>query len=128
MRRTSVGGMVLVVLLAGCGHKIDRNSSFELRLFEDKMFIIEPTKSEQKIQVAGTATGAPVSAYIYLQKNKAAVDKEILALRPSPQILNNQEKTEAIDLEATIPANEAAIVQIIGTGKTAKVQLKITNR
>ncbi len=128
--KPAVRALTLVLLgIVGCGKaKLDMESLFEVPV-EGKSFKVDPIKSEQNIQVTGTATQAPVNVYVYLDKNEAAVEKEIMTLKTTANVLAKQEKTEAISLTATIPANETAVVRVTrGGGKAARVQLKITNR
>jgi hypothetical protein len=129
LRRTACVALVILGTVSGCGRtKLNVGSAFELNLGDNKRITVEPIKHEQKIKVTGTATGAPVNVYVYLSKNEAAADKEILAKKFTDVMLQKQEKTDSVNLEATIPANEAAVVRVssAGAGK-ANVEIKITN-
>jgi len=128
MRRWIAGvAFLLMATVAGCKTKLDMNSLFDVP-GEGRAFKVDAIKSDQTIKVSGTATGAPVNVFIYLNKNEAAADKEIMAMKYTPIILNHQDKTESFDLEAFIPANETAVVRINrATSKSAKVNLKINN-
>src|SRR5262245_19263748 len=107
--------VVALLVVVGCGKpKLDQSYDSEVS-FSGTEYTIDPIKSEQKIKVNGTAT-APVDVFIYLQKNKDAADKEIVSRKYSAIILAKQEKTPGIALEATIPANEAAIVRVSSVG------------
>ena len=54
---------------------------------------------------------------------------EILSKKFTPLVLAKQPNTDAINLVATIPANEGAVVHVNRTGtKGASVHLKITNK
>jgi hypothetical protein len=119
--------LLMLGLVSGCGKtKLQTDANFELPM-EGKPFEIDPIKSEQKIKVTGTATGAKVNVFVFLKKDEASAEKEIMSLKFTPIILAKQEKTEAINLEATIPANETAVVRVTRAGAKASVQLKITN-
>ena len=122
--------LVLLSSVSGCGKpKLEVDSTFDLSQDFSKTFTLDPIKSEQKIQVTGTATGAPVNAFIFLEKDKKKAENEIASGKFTPVILDKNQKVEAISLEATIPANETAIVQVNRTGnKGASVRVKITNK
>jgi hypothetical protein len=126
---TTCLALLLMSSVSGCGKpKLEVDSNFDLSEDYSKLFIVDAIKSEQKIQVTGTATGSPVNAFIFLEKNKTKAENEIATRKFTPVILDKNEKVEAINLEATIPANEAAVVQVNRTGKAASVHLKITNK
>lgn len=118
--------LVMVMAASGCKAKLDMESAFDVPP-EGRIFKVDPIKKEQTIKVTGTATGAPANVFIYLDKNEAAAEKEIMSLKYTPIILAKQEKTEAINVEATIPANETAVVRVTRVMKAAQVKLKITN-
>jgi hypothetical protein len=129
LRRTACVALVILGTVSGCGRtKLAVESAFELNLGDNKLITVEPIKHEQKIKVTGTATGAPVNVYVYLSKNEAAADREIVAKKFTDVILQKQENTDSISLEATIPANEGTVVRVsrAGAGKP-NVQIKITN-
>jgi hypothetical protein len=121
---------LLASLAAGCGKpKLEVViAPFEVP-GEGKLYTVEPTRREQEIQVTGSATGAPVNVYIYLDKNRTAAETQIISNKLTPLILQKQENAEAINLAATIPANETAVVHVrrVSFNKPATVQLKITN-
>jgi hypothetical protein len=118
---------LLLALLAGCT-KLDTESMFDVPL-EGKIFTVDSIKSQQTVKAEGTATGGPVNVYLYLDKNKAAAQKDILAKKlVSPFIMSKVEGAETFSVEATIPANETAVVEVTRAGKPAKVKLHITNK
>ncbi len=119
-----------LLLLAACGKtSLSVEQTFDLPL-EGKSFEIDAIKSEQKIRVSATATGAPISVYIYLERDSDKAIAEIMrGGKYSPVVLASKEKTEQVDnLEAVIPANNVAVVHLMrSVGKAANVKLKITN-
>jgi hypothetical protein len=122
--------LMLVGWVSGCGKpRLEAVSSFEVGPV-GHLVTVDPISREQNIQITGTATGAPVNAYIYLEKNKTAAQNEILSKRFATAILEKQDDTQTINLEAKIPANESAVVHITRAtiNKPATVQLKITNK
>jgi hypothetical protein len=130
MRLWTMGlALVLLSSVSGCGKpKLEVDSNFDLSQDFSKTFTLDPIKSEQQIQVIGTATGGVVDAYIYLQKNKTKAENEIATRKPTSAILEKQLNADAISLVATIPANEGAVVHVNRAGKGASVHLKITNK
>jgi hypothetical protein len=123
MRKLMLGAALVV--LVGCGKKLNMEQTFDLPI-EGKQFVLEPVSSEQKIKVTAKADAA-VSVYIYLEKHKEAAEQQILT-RKFANILQRQEKTDNASLEATIPANEAAVVRVGRASKGTKVTLRITNQ
>jgi hypothetical protein len=122
--------LALVVLAAGCGKpRLNESASFDVET-GGKLLTVEPTKWEQEIQVKGSATGAQVNVYIYLEKNKAAAQNEIYGKKGGTAVLVKQENTDNIDLRAAIPANEAAVINVMRAviNQKPKVQLTITNK
>ena len=129
MRKAGIiASFILMVCAAGCGTKLDITKSFEVPAGGDHILTVEKIKQEQTIKITGTATGAPVDVFVYLDSNKEKARKEILNRKSEQFILKKQEKAEAIDLAVLIPANEEAVVFVESTGKKANVQLTITNR
>ena len=121
-------GVFLLGMACGCGKTLDQDASFDVPM-EGKFLTVEPITTEQNVKVTGTATGAPVNVYLYLEKNRQAAEKDILAKKlVSPVIPAKVEKAETFTLTATIPANETAVVQVTRAGMAAKVQLRISNK
>jgi hypothetical protein len=121
---------LLVGSISGCGKpRLEVPASFEVGPVGN-VFTVDPTSREQNIQVTGSATGAPVNTFIYLDKNKTAAQNEIFSKKFATAILAKQDNTETIGLEATIPANETAVVHVTraAINKVAHVELKITNK
>ncbi len=127
MRSNVTRMALLLALLAGCT-KLDTESMFDVPP-EGKIFTVDAIKSQQNVKATGTATGGPVNVYLYLDKNKAAAQRDIAAKKlVSPVIMSKVEGTDTFSVEATIPANETAVVEITRAGKAAKVKLHITNK
>jgi hypothetical protein len=121
-------GFILMGCLSGCGPKLDMTATFEVPAHLNHTLTLERIKNEQTIKITGSATESPVNVYVYLAANDNQAKNEIMNKKSERFIIKKQEKTEAINLEAPIPANEEAVVLIESTGKKANVQLKITNR
>jgi hypothetical protein len=125
---TKVFALLLLAGAAGCRTKLDETWTIDTGEGFTRSLTINAIKSEQQVKVTGTATGGPVDVFIYLAKNKKEADKEIITKKFTSNILDKRIKTDKIDLEATIPANEEAVVQVNKAGAAAKVQLRITNQ
>ncbi len=130
MRTRNIWVIALVTLTGlGCGKpNLDYKSKFALEAGEAKTLDLDPVKQEQVIKVTGSTTGGPVSVYVYLAKNRPAAERQIVGKKPGDAILAKQDKTDAIDVAASIPANEGACVRVVNTGGTPTVDLRITNR
>ncbi len=74
MRCKGVLTVALVTLAClGCGKPaLDHKSKFTLEAGEAKTLDLDPVKEDQVIKVTGSATGGPVSVYVYLAKNRQA--------------------------------------------------------
>jgi hypothetical protein len=128
---TTSAACFLLAFVSGCGRtRLDMSSSIDVPM-EGKGFIVDAAKNQQTVKVTGTASGAPVSVFIYLEKNKDAAEKDILANKLVSQFIpTSVQKTEGeFSLETTVPADEKAVVQVYrASAKTAKVQIHITNK
>ena len=126
MRRLFPGLMWL--LLVGCAPKLN----LEKKLFDldtgGKTYDLQAVKAEQKIYVDATATGGNIDVYVFLTKNKAAVEKDIFAKRFG-SVIEHAEDKETVSLQATIPGNEEATVWVKATNqKKPAVSVEIRNK
>ena len=125
MRRMCLLGLVVpLVLAAGCGTKLNMEYTAELPT-EGKLYVVDALKSEQKIKVNVKAE-SPVDVFVYLDKDRDKVEGTLLG-KASPLVLAQQKGASEVSIEATIPANEKAIVHVV-PGKKGMVTTKITNR
>ena len=119
-------GVLALFVLAGCRTSLSVEKQFE-NPPEGTFIEVDPIKSAQTIKVTATAD-APVGVYVFLKKDRDAAEKEALAKKYTGVTLAKEEKNESINLQAAIPANEAAMVMVANaTAKKANVKLKITN-
>jgi hypothetical protein len=130
MRLANILGMCIIsICLSGCGPKLDEKVSFNLGMGESKPYNVEAIKNEQKIKITGnTEGGLPVTVYVYLKSKRAAAQNEIMTKKSTQSIIAKQDKTDTINLEALIPANEEAEILVESPGKSVKGQLRITNK
>jgi hypothetical protein len=126
-----IGLIVLAVAVAGCGAtKLNETHDVEVTpSTPPKKLIVNPIGKDQKIKVEFSAT-KPVNVVVFLansEKEEDAVERDILAKRASAKILTSKEKETTGTLEASVPANNSAVIYVSNTGPSAKVTVKITN-
>ena len=122
--------LVLLLLMAtGCRARLNSESNVKVDLMDKHSTTVDPISREQKINVTATPTKGQYSIYLFLEKDKAAVEKEIDQNKEPAKALDKALKTDkTANLSAQIPANERAVVLIMsGDGQKVEVKLKITN-
>src|SRR5262249_16083075 len=130
MTRRLPTGIVLfaLALAAGCEPRLNENRDYDLKPGETQHIIVNSVSREQKIKVTVTAKDVPVNVYICLEKNKEKAAEEFLLQKKGGAVLAEERKTEQATLEAVIPPNsEAQVTVTLASGKTGKVNVKITN-
>ena len=126
MRRMAL--FVMVMLLVGCRAKLNSESVVPLDPGVTHFTTIDPITSAQTVNVSAKANSGQFSIYVFLEKDKAEAEKEIMQNKVPAKALANQQKTTEASLKAAIPANEKAVVLLTsGDGKKADVKLKLTN-
>jgi hypothetical protein len=123
----NVLAFILAVGAVGCRTKLDKSLSYDTSEGYTKSVTIDAIKNEQQVKITGTTTGGPVDVFVYLTKDKKDADRDIISKKFGAKILAKQLKTDKVDLQVTIPANEEADVRIDRAGAPAKAQLRITN-
>jgi len=121
--------LAALVFCAGCNRvTLNDERTVEVAVGTARPFIVEAAKKDQKIKVEVSSPGVPVSVYVCLEKDREAVEECIEAQRQSDKILATMEKTERGTLEATIPANNVAMILLTNaSAKTANVRVRTTN-
>ena len=129
LRKT--GGLAFVALalmLAGCRTVLNYETSYKLDPGDERDSKVDAIGKDQKIKVEVSATGGSVDVYVYLEKDKDAVQPAIRFKKASDAILAKAHDTQSATLEATIPAGNAAVVLVRNSSKTAaEVKVKLTN-
>lgn len=125
--RRSLLTLVLLVL-AGCGQRLDYETTVDLDEGQVQSLSIDAPKREQKASVTATSSTAPINVYVVLDKNKEAAKQALLDRRQPAEALARQVKTQDATLEATIPANTRFAVLLGGASKHTQVKVKITGR
>jgi hypothetical protein len=121
-----------LVLAAGCG-KVNLEKSATLEPGDFKAITIDAPRSEQKVSVSATSTGAPIDVYIALEGDpdtalKLAEDLARGSKPPASVIASKQKATEAT-FDAVIPARKGYSVLLVnGSTKKADVNIKIAGK
>jgi hypothetical protein len=126
LRRPLLAALLLVV--AGCGQKLNYDTTVQLGDGEVQSLSIEPPKREQKVSVTVTSSGSPIDVYIVLDKDKEAAKQALLDRKKPAEALASKVKTQDATLEATIAANTGFAVLLGGANKNAQVKVKVTGR
>jgi hypothetical protein len=131
MRLVSVSALGLLALVgAGClKQRLEVESTMSVGPGEVQSKIIDAPRADQQVTVTLSSPGAPVSAYLVLEKNRQAVQDALLSGKKPANVLDGKDKTEDATLQGTVPANEEfAVVVSNGGGKSAQVKVKIAGR
>jgi hypothetical protein len=93
-----------------------------------KYTMVDPISKGQKINVSAKTSDGKFNVYCFLEKDKADVEKDLYQKKVSAKVLAHELKTGGADLNATIPANETAVILLTSDEtKNVEVKLKITN-
>jgi hypothetical protein len=126
MRKACV--FLLLLLAVGCRTKLNDESVVNVGAGESQYRMVEPISKEQKVNVSAKANSGTFNIYVFLEKDKAEAEKEIDKGKTGDKVLASKQKATDADLQATIPANQKAVVMLTsGDGKKAEVKLKISN-
>src|SRR5205814_7226473 len=106
---------------------LNLESTFDILPQGMKSFTVDAIGHDQTVKVEVVATGAPVNVFAYLAKDKAEAEKAIESRKPSPKFLKSENMTETVIWNLPIPANNEAMVMIVGTTKAANVKVVIKN-
>jgi hypothetical protein len=126
LRRTLFA--LLLLVLPGCGQKLNYETTVDLDEGQVQSILIDAPKSEQKVTVTVNSAGAPIDAYIVLDKDKEAGKQALLNRQKPPQSLAGKVKTQDATLEATVPANTGFALLVGGASKNSRVSVKVTGR
>jgi archaellin len=119
---------VVLILAAGCWTKLLDESVVNVDPTEHKFREIDAISRGQKVTVSAKTNSGQFNIYVYLDKDRAEVEKEFDKGKGVGKILAQKLNASEANLNATIPANEKAIVAVTAAeGKKAEVKLKISN-
>jgi hypothetical protein len=118
-----------LILAAGCKQRLNEEKTLSLEPGVAKSLQIDAPAGEQKVTVTVASPGAPVSAYLVLEKNRTTAEDALIAGKKPVNPLAGQDRVEQATLEATVPAKEAyAVVVSNAGGKPAQVKVTIQGR
>ena len=119
---------VVLVLLIGCKAKLNSETVVQVGVGDLKATIIDPISKSQTINISARSLDGKFNLYCFLEKDQKEVEKAITQGKQSDKILASEPRTSVAQLQATIPANEAAVILLTCTDVAkAEVKLKITN-
>jgi hypothetical protein len=128
MRPTAI--LALLLAVAGC-QRLNDERTVPLGPSQVHAVLYDAPRSDQKVSVTVSSPGAPVDAYLVLEKERQAVQDGLdRGQRPATaKVLAGKEKVEEASLEATVPAKSAfAVLLNSKSNKTADVKVKVTGR
>ena len=118
---------VLLLIAVGCT-KLNSESTVQVKPGDLKYTMVDPISKGQKINVSAKTSDGKFNVYCFLEKDKADVEKDLYQKKVSAKVLAHELKTGGADLNATIPANETAVILLTSDEtKNVEVKLKITN-
>jgi hypothetical protein len=119
---------VLVVVLLFVRRPLRHESTVEVEPTVSRFSFVEAISSNQEVKVNATSTAGEFNIYLFLEKDKAAIESEMEQKGNTPaKVLASKTKTSEATLSAPIPANEPAVVMLTSAGKKVEVRLKISN-
>jgi cytoskeletal protein RodZ len=120
-------GVLIVVLVFWRGRPtLRQESTVDVEMGVSSFSFVDAISSNQNVKVTATA-GGEFNIYVFLQKDKAAIENELVGGKTPAKVLASKTKTSEATLSAPIPANEQAVVMVTSAGKKVEVKLKITN-
>ena len=134
-KRTRVAWAALLALVAGavgCGQKLDVEKTVTLSPGENEIYplLIDAPRRDQNVKVEVSSPGVPVSAWVVLEDDRAAVVQK-LEKGGQPEknhVRAGKERSPTIELETLIPAGKAFAVVVAGASKKTDVKVKVTGR
>jgi hypothetical protein len=122
--------VALGLLVTGCRkQRLDEESTLTVPPGEAQSKIVDAPRAEQQVTATVSSPGAPVSAYLVLEKNRSAAQDALLNGKRPANVLDGKDKVEEASLQGTVPAGEEFAVVVSNAGsKNAQVKVKITGR
>ena len=121
--------VVLCLLGLGCKQRLNSESTLNVGPGEVQSKIVDAPRADQQVTVTVSSPGAPVSAYLVLEKNRQAAQEALLNGKTPANVLDGKDRTEDATLQGTVPAREEFAVLVSNAGsKSAAVKVKIIGR
>jgi hypothetical protein len=127
MTRTTCPALIALLMVAGCQSKLNVDHTVQMESATLKSIEIDPPRYDQKMAVT-IQSDNPVTVYIYLQKDKAAVTDAIDKGKKPEAVLTMKENVQNESLDVTVPAKQGAVVTLQTTSKPASVKLKLLGK
>lgn len=125
--KKAILGFTLVMLAVGCRTRLNDERTVSVDL-GGSFITIEKIKNAQTVKVAATASTGVFDIFFFLEKDQAAVEKELSANKITEKVLAKDLKVTQANFSVNVPANENAVVFVRSSdGKKADVKVKITN-
>jgi hypothetical protein len=119
---------IVLLALAGCGQRLDYESSLQLNAGEVQSLAVDAPRREQRVSVTVTSAGGPVDVYVVLEKDKESGKQALLDGKKPAESLASKLRTQTATLEATIAANTGFAILLGGAGKSSQVRVKVSGR
>src|SRR5262245_33020375 len=116
---------VLLLLAVGCT-KLNSERTVQVKPGDLKYTILDHISKSQRVNVSAQAADGKFNVYCCLEKDQADVEKDLYQKKVNAKVLAHELKTGGADLNATIPANETAVI-LLTSDENVEVKLKITN-
>src|SRR5262245_41629835 len=123
--------VALVVLSAGCA-KVNVEKSTTLEPGEFRAITIDPSPSNQRVNIKVTSVGAPIGVYVILETDQNVALKvaaDTLRTNITPNAVDGRPKITDDTLTVPIPAKQGFSVLLInGSTKKTDVTVNIVGR
>jgi hypothetical protein len=117
-----------LLLPAGC-QRLNYEKEYAIDPFEVKTIIFDPPRYEQKVTVEVKSPGSPVSVYLVKGEDAAKGETALLNEKAPTGALAGKDKSEDVNLEATIPAKTEYTLLVFNPGnKKSAAKVKVTGR
>lgn len=127
--RVPVCAALFVCGIVGCAPRMNEARTLELASGEVVSLSIPASTADQVLTVVVDSGQAPVSIHIFLRKDEEEMERMLTLQKPAKQILASADDVSTIELNASIPSNEEAVVRISGPDQQpATVQLTLRKR
>jgi hypothetical protein len=122
-----LGLAVMAGLAVGCQSRLNVERTYKLDVGTQQDLAIDAPRYDQRVSVS-VKSDAPVTVYVYLQKNRDAVVGALSKGKKPADVLATAEQTQSAEIEAAIPAKEPAMVTIETGAKAANATVTIKGK
>lgn len=115
-----------LILSVGCQTRLSDEKTYTLDSADIKTLIVDGVPRERELKVTATADN-PVSLYVYLEADKAEVEPKIDVDVASDKVLAHAKDSKDIELTATIPSSETAMIDVKTKTDGTTVTVKLSD-